>query len=117
MIPNVGPGETAEEIVLSRFNYAELDKSSNRVRVRLNSTVENVQHVGDPNSSSEVLVNYINDNKSYQVRGKGVVMGLLQHDESSHHPGSSQRAIRGIEEAVEGSFAIHHRGGNELAGQ
>ncbi len=74
MIPNIGPGENAEEIVLSKFNYAELDKSSNSVRVRLNSTVVNVQHGGDPNSSSDVFVNYINDNKSYQVKGKGVVM-------------------------------------------
>ena len=74
MIPDVGPGETAEEIVLSRFRYAELDKPENRVRVRLNSTVVNVAHRGDPDSSSDVLVNYINDNKSYQVTGKGVVM-------------------------------------------
>jgi len=74
MIPKIGPGETAEEIVLSKFNYAELDQSSNSVRVRLNSTVVNVQHGGDPNSSSDVFVNYINDNKSYQVKAKGVVM-------------------------------------------
>jgi len=74
MIPNIGPGENAEEIVLSKFNYAELDKSSNNVRVRLNSTVVKVQHDGDPNSSSDVFVNYIHDNKSYQVKGKGVVM-------------------------------------------
>jgi len=74
MIPDVGPGENTEEIVLSKFNYAELDKSSNSVRVRLNSTVVNVQHGGDPNSSSDVFVNYINDNKSYRVKSKGVVM-------------------------------------------
>jgi len=74
MIPNIGPGKNAEEIVLSKFNYAELDKSSNSVRVRLNSTVVNVEHGGDPNSSSDVLVNFINDNHSYQVKGKGVVM-------------------------------------------
>ena len=74
MIPNVGPGENVEQIVLSKFNYAELDKSSNNVRVRLNSTVVNVQHRGDPKTSSDVLVNYIHDNKSYQVKGKGVVM-------------------------------------------
>ncbi len=74
MIPNIGPGESAEEIVLSKFDYAEIDKPSNSVRVRLNSTVVNVQHAGDPNSASDVLVNYINDNKSYQVKGKGVVM-------------------------------------------
>ncbi|MCH2355485.1 MAG: NAD(P)-binding protein [Pseudomonadales bacterium] len=74
MIPDVGPGENPEEIVLSKFDYAELDKSGNRVRLRLNSTVVNVQHGGDPSSSSEVLVNYIHDNKSYQVKAKGVVM-------------------------------------------
>ena len=32
MIPDVGPGENVEEIVLSKFNYAELDKSSNGVQ-------------------------------------------------------------------------------------
>ena len=74
MIPDVGSGENVEEIVLSNFNYAELDKPSNSVRVRLNSTVVNVHHGGDPYSSSDVFVNYIYDNKSYQVKAKGVVM-------------------------------------------
>jgi spermidine dehydrogenase len=74
MVPDVGPGETAEEIVLSKFDYAELDKPGNSVRIRLNSTVVNVQHGGDPDSSSDVFVDYVNDNKSYQVKGKGVVM-------------------------------------------
>ena len=74
MIPDVGLGENVEEIVLSKFKYDELDKPSNSVRVRLNSTVVNVQHGGDPYSSSDVFINYISDNKSYQVKGKGVVM-------------------------------------------
>jgi len=74
MIPNVGPGDSDQDIVLSKFNYSELDKSSNIVRIRLNSTAVHVKHRGDPNSSSDVFVNYINDNKSYQVKGKGVVM-------------------------------------------
>ena len=34
----------------------------------------NVHHGGDPYSSSDVFVNYIYDNKSYQVKAKGVVM-------------------------------------------
>ena len=74
MIPGVGAGENVEEIVLSKFKYVELDKPSNVVRVRLNSTVVNVQHGGDPYSSSDVFVNYISDNKSHQVKAKGVVM-------------------------------------------
>ena len=74
MIPDVAEGNNAEELVLSKFNYAELDKPSNVVRIRLNSTVVNVRHDGDPKTSSEVFVNYINNDKSYQVKGKGVVM-------------------------------------------
>jgi len=74
MIPNVGPGDSYEDIVLSKFNYSELDKSGNIVRIRLNSTVVNVKHAGAPSSSSDVFVSYINGNKSYQVKGKGVVM-------------------------------------------
>ena len=74
MIPAVAEGQNAEELVLAKFNYAELDKPGNAVRIRLNSTAVNVHHGGDPDSSSEVIVNYINDNRSYRVRGKGVVM-------------------------------------------
>jgi spermidine dehydrogenase len=74
LVPNVAPGKNAEDLVLAKFNYAELDKYSNPVRIRLNSTAVNVRHGGDPKSSSEVFVSYINDNKSYQVKGKNVVM-------------------------------------------
>ena len=74
LIPGVAKGSNAEELVLAKFNYAELDRSSNVVRIRLNSTVVNVEHGGNPKSSGDVFVNYINDNKSYQVNARGVVM-------------------------------------------
>jgi len=74
LIPGVAKGGNAEELVLAKFEYAELDKPSNAVRIRLNSTAVNVEHSGDPNSSSDVLVNYINDDKSYQVKAGSVVM-------------------------------------------
>jgi spermidine dehydrogenase len=74
MIPNVGKGNNAEELVLSKFHYSELDKSINRVRIRLNSTAVDVQHRGESKSASEVLVTYINDDTSYRVKAKGVVM-------------------------------------------
>jgi len=77
MIPNVGEGEDAEDIVLSRFDYSELDKVSNIVRLRLNSTVVEAKHAGDPSSASEVSVKYIKDRKPYQVRGKNVVMACF----------------------------------------
>ncbi len=74
MVPQVAKGNSAEELVMSRFDYAELDKLHNGVRIRLSSTVVNVRHQGDPKSASEVLVDYVNDNKSYRVRGRSVVM-------------------------------------------
>jgi spermidine dehydrogenase len=74
LIPDVASGSNAEELVLAKFNYAELDKSSNTVRIRLNSTAVNVEHAGDPGDSSDVLVTYINDDKPYQVNARGVVM-------------------------------------------
>jgi len=74
LIHNVAEGNDAEDLVLAKFNYAELDKSSNAVRIRLNSTAVNVEHGGDPNDSSDVFVNYINDGKSYRVKAGGVVM-------------------------------------------
>jgi spermidine dehydrogenase len=36
--------------------------------------VVDVRHDGDPESSNKVFINYINDDKSYQVTAKGVVM-------------------------------------------
>jgi spermidine dehydrogenase len=74
MIPGIGKGSNAEELILSRFDYGELDRKGNPVRIRLNSTAVKVQHAGEPTDSSEVFVNYINDNMSYQVKAKGVVM-------------------------------------------
>jgi spermidine dehydrogenase len=70
----VGQGDTAEELVLARFNYAELDRPGNSVRIRLNSTAVDVRHQGDPDSSSGVLVKYMNGDRAYRVSGKGVVM-------------------------------------------
>ena len=68
MIPGVADGDSAEELVLSRFDYAELDKASNAVRIRLNSTVVNVQQ------STKVFVDYINNDKPHRVEAKNVVM-------------------------------------------
>jgi len=74
MVPDVAEGNNAEELLLARFNYGELDKASNHVRIRLNSTVVNVRHDGTPARSKDLSVTYIKGGKPYQVKGKGVVM-------------------------------------------
>ena len=74
LIPSVANGKNIEDLILARFDYDELDRSSNAVRIRLNSTVVNVEHVGSAGTAEDVLVNYINGNSAYQVRAKNVVM-------------------------------------------
>jgi spermidine dehydrogenase len=74
LIPDVAKGDNAEDLVLARFDYDELDRPSNAARIRLNSTVVNVEHGGDPKDASDVFVNYISEKKSYQVKAKSVVM-------------------------------------------
>jgi len=74
LIPAVAEGSNAEELILSRFDYSQLDKPTNPIRIRLNSTVVNVEHLGDPANAGEVSVRFINDNQAYEVKGKGAVM-------------------------------------------
>jgi spermidine dehydrogenase len=74
MIPQIARGDNAQELVLATFKYNELDKPNNAVRIRLNSTVVKVEHGGNSSDASEVFVTYIQDNKSYQVKGNNVVM-------------------------------------------
>lgn len=74
LVPGVANGTRAEDLVLSRFDYAELDKASNPVRIRLNSTVVDVRHGGAPSDSREVFVTYINEGKAHRVKASNVVM-------------------------------------------
>ena len=74
LIPGVAPGDNAEALIKAKFDYVELDEPNNAVRVRLNSTVVNVEHLGNPESAGDIGVSYINDNQSYQVKAGAVVM-------------------------------------------
>jgi spermidine dehydrogenase len=74
LVPAVADGDSAEELVLARFDYSQLDKPGQAARIRLNSTAVNVAHAGSPDSSSEVFVSYINNNQPYRVKTGAVVM-------------------------------------------
>ena len=63
-----------EDIVLARMKYDLLDNEENNVRIRLNSTVIKVEHEGELATAKKVKVNYINGGKSYQVKGKKVIL-------------------------------------------
>jgi spermidine dehydrogenase len=76
LVPGAIPGDSVDDIVTSRADYARLDDADRdqRVRVRLNSTVVRVAHAGDPNAASEVEVAYVTGDKLARVRGARVVL-------------------------------------------
>lgn len=58
LIPGVIPGSTLDDVVTARADYAGLDTKDAPVRIRLNSPVMRVRHMGDPGPSRRVEVTY-----------------------------------------------------------
>ena len=74
LIPDALPGSTMEDSVATRVRYDTLDRDTNDVRIRLNSTVVSARHAGDPRSADEVQVTYVQDGKTYRARAGACVM-------------------------------------------
>jgi len=74
LIPEAIPGHSATDVVTARANYAKLDEASWPVRIRLNSTVVRVKHVGDPASAKEVEIAYARGGKAYSVRAAHCIL-------------------------------------------
>jgi spermidine dehydrogenase len=68
MIPAVAPGSTMEDVVAARFDYGQLDHPDAPVRIRLESTVVGVRHLGDPQTAQEVEITYVRDGRARRVR-------------------------------------------------
>lgn len=71
LIPAAMPGTTMEDVVTTRADYSQLDRSGNNVRIRLNSTAVHVRHVARDTS---VDVTYVTGGKPHTVRGTHVIM-------------------------------------------
>ncbi len=74
LIPEAVPGSTMEDVVTARANYANLDRSANPVRIRLNSTVVNVRHLGPKNASKEVQISYMRGGQLATVKGNSCIL-------------------------------------------
>ena len=75
--PEALPGTTQEDSIHTYFNYDALDKPEKAVRIRLNSPVVQVRHVGDPSVALQVAVTYVNDGRAFKVKGAAVVMACF----------------------------------------
>jgi spermidine dehydrogenase len=63
-----------EDIVTQHFDYSQLDMAGSAVRIRLESTVVSVRHVGDPADAKEVDITYVRNGRSHLVRAKHSVL-------------------------------------------
>jgi spermidine dehydrogenase len=74
MIPDALPGQTMEDAITSHLDYGLLDRANQPVRVRLNSTVVKVKHMGEPESAKEVEITYVRGGKAERVKAQHVIM-------------------------------------------
>ena len=68
LLPAAIPGNSVEDVVTSRADYTRLDEAGSNMRIRLNSTVARVRHLGDVDTAKEVEVAYVQDGKLQSVR-------------------------------------------------
>lgn len=74
LIPGALRGRSMEDLVTERVDYSRLDRPNQGVRIRLNSTVVRVRHLGDPGSAREVEVAYMGTRGLETVRAGHVVL-------------------------------------------
>jgi spermidine dehydrogenase len=74
LIPSAVPGNSVDDVVTARVNYAQLDRSTSRVRLRLNSIATRARHLGDPKSAGQVEVTYLRGGQAFTARARGTVL-------------------------------------------
>ena len=74
LIPDAIPGNSADDVVTAKANYAKLDDASSPVHIRLNSTAARVKHVGGPTNAKEVEITYSRFGKLYSVRAPHAIL-------------------------------------------
>ena len=74
MIPDALPGNSLDDSMMSRLAYDRIDRQGSDARIRLNSTVVSVRHLGDPEVAREVEITYVRDGRAEKVRADHCVM-------------------------------------------
>jgi spermidine dehydrogenase len=74
LVPHAFTGSTAEDIVTANVRYGTLDQAHTAIRIRLNSMVVRVGHLGEPSERGEVEVQYVGDHRLYSVRARSCVL-------------------------------------------
>ncbi|MEM7276564.1 MAG: NAD(P)-binding protein [Pseudomonadota bacterium] len=70
--PAIAAGDSMADIVSARFDYSAFDRPGKAPRIRLNSTVVDLRHLG-PGRTGDVAVTYVKGNKAKTVTAAKVV--------------------------------------------
>ncbi|NNC97410.1 MAG: NAD(P)/FAD-dependent oxidoreductase, partial [Gammaproteobacteria bacterium] len=68
--PAAVPGDSMEDVVTTRVQYAKLDRSQQPVNIRLNSTAVHVKNV----DTTQVHITYVRNNTAHKVSAKHCIM-------------------------------------------
>ena len=74
MIPAVAPGSTMEDLLTAQFDYQQLDQPASAVRLRLNSSVVNVEQTAGQVGEPLVNITYVRNGQASLVRARGAVL-------------------------------------------
>lgn len=74
LVPGSIPGRGAEDVVTARADYSRLDRAEARTRLRLESTVVRVRHLGARPGEGDVEVAYVQGGRLCQVRARHCVL-------------------------------------------
>jgi spermidine dehydrogenase len=72
LIPDAAAGHTMDDVVLAPFDYGKLDRATQPVRIRLESTCIDVQNAG-----AEVLVGYVRAGMLHRVAATHAVLACF----------------------------------------
>ena len=75
LVPNAIKGaNNFNDTINQSIAFNELDKSSNKVRMRLGATVIDVRHAGIRSEKEKVIITYVKGEKIYQLKARKIVM-------------------------------------------
>ncbi|HEX3675287.1 MAG TPA: FAD/NAD(P)-binding protein [Rhizomicrobium sp.] len=72
LIPDAMPGNSVDDVVTARANYAALNRAGAKIAIRLSSTVVGVKNIGDPAKGVEVA--YARGGNVYRVKAASCVL-------------------------------------------
>jgi spermidine dehydrogenase len=76
LVPGSAPGNTMEDIVLAKMDYAKLDQENSPVRIRLNATAVHARNrsANSGGGADHVEVTYVRDGQAHSVRAARCVL-------------------------------------------